>query len=207
MTSLIIILSIILLFVVLVQIAKINEITTELQGVEESLVKSSLINSRWLLIFCVLFLAGFTWCCLHYANKMLGYGPHTSASLHGGKIDSMFNVTAFFTVIVFVLCHIALFWFTYKYRYQKGRKTLFIPHDNRLEMIWTAIPAFVMVILVVKGLVAWNDIMADVTTGEDYIEIEATASQFAWNLRYPGPDNKLGVKDFRLIKPGINDLG
>lgn len=207
MTSLIIILSIILLFVVLVQIAKINEITTELQGVEESLVKSSSINSRWLLIFCVLFLAGFTWCCLHYANKMLGYGPHTAASLHGGKIDSMFNVTAFFTIIVFVLCHIALFWFTYKYRYQKGRKTLFIPHDNRLEMIWTAIPAFVMVILVVKGLVAWNDIMADVTTGEDYIEIEATASQFAWNLRYPGPDNKLGVKDFRLIKPGINDLG
>ena len=57
MTSLIIILSIILLFVVLVQIAKINEITTELQGAEESLVKSSLINSRWLLIFCVLFLA------------------------------------------------------------------------------------------------------------------------------------------------------
>lgn len=53
-----------------------------------------------------------------------------------------------------------------------------------------------------KGLVAWNEIMADISEGEDYIEIEATAWQFAWNLRYPGQDGKLGVKDFRLIKAG-----
>jgi len=207
MTSLIIILSVILLVIVLVQIAKINEISEQLKGEEESLESSSKTHSWWLMVFGVVLMGSFAWSAMYYANYMLGYGPHESASEHGGKIDSMFNVTAFFTIVVFVMCHIALFWFTYKFRYKPGRKTLFLPHDNRLEMIWTGVPAFVMVFLVVKGLVSWNEIMSDISEGEDYMEIEATAWQFAWNLRYPGKDGKLGVKDFRLIKPGKNELG
>lgn len=207
MTSLIIILSVVLLVIVLVQIAKINEISEQLKGEKESLESSSKTHSWWLMVFGVLLMGSFAWSAMYYANYMLGYGPHESASEHGSKIDSMFNVTAFFTILVFVMCHIALFWFTYKFRYKPGKKTLFLPHDNRLEMIWTGIPAFVMVFLVVKGLVSWNEIMSDISEGEDYMEIEATAWQFAWNLRYPGKDGKLGVKDFRLIKPGKNELG
>lgn len=207
MTSLIIILSVILLFVVLIQIAKIYEIAEEIKGEEYSEITSADSNSKGLLIFCVVFFASFIWGCLYYANYMLGYGPLKSASAHGGAIDSMFNVTAFFTIIVFVICHIALFWFAYQFRYRPGRKTLFIPHNDKLELIWTGVPAFVMVILVVKGLIAWNEIMADTKKGEEHISIEATAWQFAWNLRYPGADSELGVKDFRLIKPGINELG
>jgi cytochrome c oxidase subunit 2 len=207
MTALITILSIILLFVVLLQIAKINEITTEMKGEEEHLTKSAELNGKWLIIFCVLFLGLFVWSAMFYSNRMLGYGPLKSASQHGGSIDSMFNVTLIFTGIVFVICHLALFWFPYKYRYKSGKKALFLPHDNRLEIIWTALPALVMTVLVVQGLVTWNRVMGDVRDGEDFMEIEATAWQFAWNLRYPGADGKLGVKDFRLIKPGINELG
>jgi cytochrome c oxidase subunit II len=207
MTALITILSIILLFVVLVQIAKINEITAAMKGEDEYMTSSSEQNGKWLIIFCVLFLGSFVWSALYYANRMLGYGPLKSASEHGGAIDSMFNVTLVFTGIVFVICHLVLFWFPYKYRYRKDNKALFIPHDNRLEIIWTAVPALVMTILVVQGLVTWNRVMADVNADDDFIEIEATAWQFAWNLRYPGADGKLGVKDFRLIKPGVNELG
>ncbi|MDQ3140911.1 MAG: OmpA family protein [Bacteroidota bacterium] len=207
MTILIIILSIILLFVVLLQIAKINEIASEIRGEEESEYRSSDASGKWLLIYGVVFLAACFWSAIYYTNYMMGYGPHTSASEHGSVIDSMFNLTLIFTGIVFVLTHAALFWFAYKYRSQPGRKALFMPHDNRLEIIWTAIPALVMTILVVKGLVAWNSIMADVSETDNYLEIEATGWQFAWNLRYPGADGKLGVKDFRLIEPGINELG
>lgn len=207
MTALITIFSLILLFVVILQIAKINEITAEMKGEHEHLTKSAELNGKWLIIFGVLFLGGFAWSALYYANRMLGYGPLKSASEHGGSIDSMFNVTLIFTGIVFVICHVVLFWFPYKYRYQKDKKALFLPHDNRLEIIWTALPALVMTILVVQGLVTWNKVMSDVKPGDEYMEIEATAWQFAWNLRYPGADGKLGVKDFRLIKPGVNELG
>jgi cytochrome c oxidase subunit 2 len=87
-----------------------------------------------------------------------------------------------------------------------GKKALFISHDNKLEVIWTIIPAVAMAILVVGGLDAWNDIMADVNDDEDFMEIEATGLQFGWELRYPGADGLLGTRDFRLIS-ATNSLG
>ena len=82
-----------------------------------------------------------------------------------------------------------------------------MPHDNKLEVIWTAVPAVVMCFLVIRGLVAWNEVMADVSEGEEHIEIEATGQQYLWHLRYPGADGKLGTRNFRLIKSGENPLG
>ena len=137
---------------------------------------------------------------------MLGYGPHLPASEHGSILDKMFNVTLFFTGIVFVITHILLFYFGWKYSAKKGRKALFIPHDNKLEIIWTAIPAVVMTFLVVGGLDAWNEVMADVSDDDKYLEIEATGFQFGWNLRYPGADGLIGEKNYKLIS-SENPLG
>ena len=207
MTSLIVILSVLLLLIIILQIGRINEITAGLRGEEETEVKNANSNGIWLVIYCAIFLIACFVSAYYYLPYMLGYGPHQAASAHGGLIDNLFSVTLLFTGIVFVLCHIALFWFSYKYRYKVGRKILFMPDNHKLEIIWTAIPALVMTILVVQGLVTWNKVMADVKDGDDFIEIEATGWQFAWNLRYPGADGKLGVKDYRLIKPGKNELG
>ena len=54
MTSLIIILSVILLAVVLVQLAKINEISDQLKGEEAVKVSEANTHAKWLLAFCVL---------------------------------------------------------------------------------------------------------------------------------------------------------
>ncbi len=206
MTTLIIILCLILIGIVVVQLGRVNELAGKIRG--EEAAENSANNFHGIL--CVVFVIGFmimaVWTTAYYKNWCLGYGPHTSASEHGELLDSVFNVTVFFTAIVFVATQIALFWFSYQYRYKKGRKTLWIPHDNRLEIIWTAIPAFVMTILVVGGLDAWNTVMADVGPDEEYMEIEATGSQFAWFLRYPGADGKLGTRDYKKIT-GINPLG
>jgi cytochrome c oxidase subunit 2 len=48
--------------------------------------------------------------------------------------------------------------------------------------------------------------MADVQEGSDYMEIEATGYQFAWHLRYPGPDGLLGTRDYKKITAD-NPLG
>ncbi|MEZ4956112.1 MAG: OmpA family protein [Saprospiraceae bacterium] len=138
---------------------------------------------------------------------MLGYGPHQAASEHGGSLDSLFNQTLWCTVPVFLATHVALFWFAYKYQGRKNAKASFISHDNKLEIIWTAIPAVVMCFLVIQGLVAWNEVMADVEPDEEFIEIEATGQQFLWHIRYPGADGKLGGKNFKKIVPGENPLG
>jgi cytochrome c oxidase subunit II len=206
MTGLIIIGILLLLAIVILQIGKVSELSARIRGEEELEQKQNKTQGIWLYAFLFLFLGFCIVSAVYFKNWMLGYGPHESASEHGKLIDNLFNVTLLFTGIVFVVTHAALFYFSWKYHGRKGGKASFIAHNNTLEYVWTAIPAFVMTFLVVKGLVAWNQIMADVGQDEDYIEIEATGYQFAWHLRYPGPDGVLGERNFRLIT-GNNPLG
>ncbi len=204
MTGLMIFLCLVLIAIVIVQIGKVSELASAIRGEEDVENASNTFHATLGMIFMVLFLVGCVWSSIYYAPYMLGYGPHQSASAHGGMLDYLFDLTLFFTGVVFVITHIALFWFAYKYKGEKGRPALFMPHDNKLEIIWTVVPAVVMCFLVMKGLVAWNEVMAD--NEEPYIEIEATGQQFSWIMRYPGGDGVLGTKDYTLIDAN-NELG
>lgn len=206
MTALLAIICIVLIAVIAVQIGKVTELAAKIRGEEDALERTNRTTSRWLMTFLVGFLIFCVASAIYYKNYMLGYGPHESASLHGKSLDKMFNITTVVTSIVFVVTHIALFYFSYKYRYRKDGKAEYIPHNNMIEVVWTVIPAVVMTFLVVGGLDAWNDVMADVGTDEDVLEIEAMGYQFAWNLRYPGADGKLGARDFTLTS-GTNPVG
>ena len=206
MTTLLAVACILLIIVVVVQIGKVTELATKLRGEEETQDIGNKRTGIGFLVFLVAFLIFCIGSAIYYKNWMLGYGPHQAASAHGDRLDNLFNVTLFFTGIVFVITQILLFYFAYKYRGEKGRKAMYIPHDNRLEIIWTVVPAVVMTFLVISGLDAWNEVMADIDEGEDYTEIEATGYQFAWHLRYPGPDGKLGARNYRLIN-ALNPLG
>lgn len=207
MTALLIIISFLLIGVIVVQIGRVTELATKIRGEEEMQLVVNRRQAVMSLVFMVLFLLGCIISGFWYKNWMLGYGPHQAASAHGGRLDSLFDITLFFTGIVFILTQIALFYFAFKYRGEKGKRAAFISHNNRLEIIWTAIPAVVMAFLVINGLDAWNEVMADVQPGEEVIEVEATGYQFAWILRYPGADKEIGTKNYKLIKDGVNPLG
>lgn len=196
-----------LLAVIVIQIGKVTELAARIRGEEEVEYQNNTTQGIWGVGFMVVFLVGCIVSAYYYKNYMFGYGPMTSASEHGFELDSIFNVTLIFTGIVFVITHILLFWYAYKYRKQRGTKAIFFAHDTKLEMIWTAVPAVVMTFLVARGLVAWNSIFPTLTEEDKYIEIEATGYQFAWDIRYPGADGKLGNKDFRLIDLANNSLG
>jgi cytochrome c oxidase subunit II len=206
MTSLIVLLCVLLSIIVVVQLARVTELASVIKGPMAVLKDSSYWNGRMWLVFLVLFIVGTVWSSYHYKNVMLGFGPLQSASEHGSIIDDAFTMTLFFTGIVFVLTHIALCWFAYKYAFKEGAKAKFFVHDTKLEVIWTAIPAVVMTLLVVQGLNAWNKIMADIKPDEEYIEIEAMGQQFGWLLRYPGADGKIGSRDFKMTS-GTNPVG
>ena len=196
-----------LILIILVQVSKISEVAAKIRGEEEVAIQRNNNTAFWMVVFMIVFLVATIVSAYYYKNYMLGYGPLTSSSEHGSQIDSMFNVTLVLTGIVFVITQILTFWYSYKYRQAKGNKPIFLAHDTKLELVWTAIPAVAMAFLVAKGLVAWNNIMTDLDPEEKYLEIEATGYQFAWDVRYGGADGRIGAKDFRLIDLATNSLG
>ena len=206
MTTLIIFLCIALLLLIIVQIAKVRDLSKRLRGSEEVEATAVASTGKGLVAFMVLFLGATLVSAYYYKNYILGFGPQGSASAHGESIDTMMKWTLGITYVAFFVTNVALFWYAYKYRTRKGHKAVYLSHNNTVELVWTGIPAIVMTFLVVGGLDAWNDIMGDVGEDDQYMEIEATGYQFAWQMRYPGPDGLLGRKDYRLIS-GANLLG
>lgn len=196
-----------LIAVVALQIGRVSELSAQIRGEEEAELQNNNSTGGWMVIFGVIFLIATVWSAVYYKDVMLGYGPWEASSEHGKEVDSLFNVTLLFTGIVFIATQWLTFYYSFKYRGRKNGKALFLAHDTKLELIWTAIPAVVMAFLVVKGLVVWNNTMLDLDEDEQAINIEATGYQFAWDIRYPGPDNVIGHKDFRLIDMAVNPLG
>lgn len=186
-------------FVIIFQIAKASEYVAILRGEERTRRDSNRINGFLLLAFLVLGLIGVWYCNEALADKIL---PEP-ASDHGEKIDRMMWITLAVTFVAFLLTQILLFWFAYKYQEKEGRKAYFFPHNNRLEFIWTVIPAITLTILVGFGLYYWYDITGEAPENAQVVEV--TGSQFKWEFRYPGADGRLGKKYYREINPLQNN--
>ena len=190
-----------MIFLVIFQIAKASEYVSVLRGEKKSREEANRINAALMVVFLVLGLVG-AW----YCNKLLykeTLFPQGSASIEGEKIDSMFMWTTFFTGIIFVVTQVALFWFGFKYQEKEGRKALFFAHSNKLEAIWTIVPALVLTFLVVLGLRHWFKITGDAP--KESMVVEITGQQFGWLYRYPGDDGILGKKSYKLIGTQSNN--
>ncbi len=197
-----IIVAFILGFIIVFQIAKASEYVAILKGEERTRKESNRINAFLLLAFLIVGLFGVWYCNEILKDKIL---PE-AASEHGERIDTMIWITLIITFIVFVITQVLLFWFAFKYQEKEGRKPFYYPHNNKLEMIWTVIPAITLTILVGFGLYYWFQITGEAPKNAQIVEV--TGSQFKWEMRYPGKDGKLGRKYFKEINEmKANPLG
>jgi cytochrome c oxidase subunit 2 len=196
--------AVLLVLIVIFQIAKASEYVSILKGEEKANRQSNRINGFLLLGFMILGFAGVWWCNdLLYKQTLF---PQGSASVEGEKIDEMFMITTAVTGLVFVITQFLLFYFSWKYQAKEGRKAFFFPHNNKLELIWTAVPAIFLTVLVVFGLKFWFRITSDAPKGA--MEVEIVGKQFGWIMRYPGKDNTFGKTYFKVISDeGNNSLG
>src|SRR5688572_29348604 len=191
-------------FLITFQIAKASEYVSILKGEKKAFEQNNKINAFLMVVFLVLGLIG-VWYCnkLYYKKTLL---PQPSASEEGVNIDTMLWITLIITGFVFVVTQVALFWFSYKYQHNDKRKAYYYPHNNKLEIIWTTIPAIALCVLVGFGLFYWFKITGEAPKEATVVEI--TGKQFEWIYRYPGRDNTFGKKYFRLIDQGkLNQLG
>jgi cytochrome c oxidase subunit II len=193
---------IVLFFIIIFQIAKASEYVSVLKGEEKANEDANRINGFLMLAFLIAGLLGIWWCQVELGPKILP----TSASKEGVEVDNMMWWTLGVTGVVLIITQVLLFYFSYKYQYKKDRKTYYYPHNNKLEALWTAIPAIVMTGLVTYGLINWYKMTKEAPKGKSY-QVGVIGQQFNWWYQYPGADGKLGRRNVKNIIPGVNDVG
>ncbi|MFV8332728.1 cytochrome c oxidase subunit II [Flavobacterium sp. GSP14] len=204
MTSLLVIIVLVLLAVALWQLTKIFDLTqvgsvsdsSEIATDDDNNVQGYLMFGFLAFIYIFSIYGLFKW------------GPlvlHTPASAHGAEVDNLMNITWVLIFIVQAITQVLLHYFAFKYRGKKDQKALYFADNNKLEAIWSVIPAVVLAGLILYGLFAWTNIMF-VDEDEDTIVIELYAQQFNWKARYSGNDNVLGKANVRFIE-GANAVG
>ena len=199
--SVIIGLGVVLVLAILFMIFRIGRLVGVMKGERGGVDNYNSLNAALFMVFSIGSLALFAW----YSITRFHSYVLPVASEHGKITDHLFWITMVITVAGFSVISIVMFWFTWKYRHQEGRKALFFTDSHYLEIVWTVVPAIVLALLIFRGLRAWNDITGPAKA--DAEQIELVAQQFAWTARYPGvKDNTLGKINYKLIDAS-NEFG
>ncbi|NNC85980.1 MAG: cytochrome c oxidase subunit II [Bacteroidia bacterium] len=186
----------------MVRLMSVLQLANKLTGNEEADVteKDNNFNAILMMVFLVVGMVFVIYTTWRYDQFTLPI----AASEHGTIVDNLMTINWYILAIVFFLTQIALFYFAFKYKHSKNRRADYYAHNDKLEIIWTIIPAIVLAFLVITGLRAWGNIM-DIDKQDGTI-IELYGKQFDWTARYAGPDNILGKSDAEFITPE-NPLG
>lgn len=179
------------------RLMKVFDLAAKLRGREPYEISETENNiNALLMLFSVVGLSSM----FFYLNSNF-YDPSTflpNASKHGIEVDKLLKINFIVISIAFLLCQVLLSWFAYKYRYNKKRRATHFAHSTKLELIWTILPAVVLVFLIGKGLIVWNLQMWP-ENDPNKLTIEIYSRQFDWTARFAGDDKTLGDANFTMI--------
>jgi cytochrome c oxidase subunit II len=114
----------------------------------------------------------------------------TQASEEGERIDTLWDVLIICSVPIFVLVIVVVLYSVWRFRMKPGEEEKDGPpiHGNtRLEIIWTAIPAIILVALCSYAYIVLTDIeKADANA----LEVRVVGEQFTWTFYYKDESGK-----------------
>lgn len=127
-----------------------------------------------------------------------GEYDYVSASPLGEQIDDLFYLILIIVTIVFIGVNIALGYVLFKSAAEDEEgKSLFTHGSHNLEVIWTIVPAGILLFIALYQMDVW----AQYRVIENFPEearnapiAEVTARQFEWRIRYPKPGTTLQME-------------
>lgn len=148
--------------------------------------------------------------CLAIAVWLIGFGVIASgarrwlpslASEHGAGIDMMIHFTMAAAGAMILTGHLVLGFFLWRFGSQD--KISFRLASHRMERAWSVAAVLLMAVVaeggvLVLGMPVWAKVFASVAPASA-LTVEVTTEQFAWNVRYAGPDGKFGRTSPQLI--------
>ena len=128
---------------------------------------------------------------------MLDWWLPENVSTFGRDIDWLFHLIYYITGITAILVFATMLAFLVMYRDRPGRKARYTHGNTTLEIVWTVVPALILVILTLLSVPAWSRIK--MTMPDTDFVVQVTAKQFNWQVTYPGADGKFGTDDDKTL--------
>lgn len=193
-SKLIFLIVIVLGVIAVAQLVRLYELSSKLRknGEHEITNRDNRFNAKFMLVFMVIFFVGMIYLMINYGWT----GRGVAATEHGERLDWLMGLNMVIVLAVFFSTNFLLFLFAFKYVKKPGVKALYFPHSTKLELIWTVVPSMALLVIIVLGLIEWDN--ATSKAKDDAIVIELYSKQFDWTARYSGADNTLGKFDYKV---------
>ena len=121
------------------------------------------------------------------------YWAPEAATVGAKKVDTLLNFIFYLTAAVFILTQTVYIYYLVKYRKRPGSKAYYSHGNNKLEIIWTAIPTAIFLGLVIYSNRLWSELHSP--PPGDAVKVDIVSYQFGWDMRYAGADGQLGKVD------------
>ncbi|MCA9038134.1 MAG: cytochrome c oxidase subunit II, partial [Planctomycetaceae bacterium] len=122
--------------------------------------------------------------------------PGEAKSPIGVRIEGLFYLILAIVTVVFIGTQAGLGFVLWKGATKEDNSKAHFSHGSHsLELIWTIVPAFVLVFIALYQMDVWAEYRVQSFYPEETIAegsaAELTARQFEWRIRYPAPGTEL----------------
>lgn len=162
----------------------------------------------------LLLLSGVAFAQQSPGNQEGGLWLPFAASDYSPKIDGLYVFIFWITTAMFVLTEGLLIGFCIVYRRRPGHKPHYTHGNNKAELIWTIVPALMLLGIAVVQIGTWNEIKkpdwTEMAKAPDVTVVDTIGEQFKWNFRYPGTKewfNKTKESDMDPIETDFSTVG
>jgi cytochrome c oxidase subunit 2 len=133
------------------------------------------------------------------AGLLIDWFP-VQASGQAKPIDTLWDVLLIASIPIFVMVQVIVLFSVWKFRMRPGEESLDGPpiHGNtRLEVVWTAVPAILLVGLCTYSFVVLQDIERAEADSET-LNVRVVGEQFAWTFYYERDGEEVATRQLHL---------
>jgi cytochrome c oxidase subunit II len=153
----------------------------------------------WAIFFGVVLLGEFLLCAI---APLVGWWLPDNVSTFGPDVDYLYYVILGFTGFFFVLTEVLLVYAMYRFAWRPNTKSQYVEGNHRLEMLWTIVPAGILLYIALAQINTWEWIKYQATMpgaiedglagsasqkktpGQPDLIVQVTARQWDWTMRY-----------------------
>jgi cytochrome c oxidase subunit 2 len=146
----------------------------------------------WAVFFAVVLLGTFL---IWFIAPFYGWWLPDAVSTFGPEVDVLFYVILGMTAFFFVLTEMVLVYAMWSFAHDPSRRSVYTHGSHVLEMVWTAIPAALLLFIAFVQINVWSRIKYNAQMPSPNLTITVTARQWEWRMRYPAKYDRFGFKD------------